>query len=149
MPPKDMAARVAKPSAKTVAETSGPKETRRVGQPIWTPASTSCSEKRLPLYSRRHEDIEVLLLQLLGDFGGDLLSRGGAQDGGKAGGGAVHELHAAFAQDDVIGGAQPDVVVQRCPPFWYKNRAVSRYRMASMISSAKRVAMPASSAGAR
>ena len=58
-----------------------------------------------------HEDVEVLLLELGGDFGGDLLGRSRATDGGKTGGGAVDELDAAFPQDDVIGRAQPDVVI--------------------------------------
>ncbi len=70
-PPKAMAARQAKPRAKTAPEMSGPKGTSRVGQPICTPASTSCSGTRC---CRRvlaaHEDVEVLLLEFQGDLRG-------------------------------------------------------------------------------
>ena len=51
MPPKAMATRQAKPMAKTAWWMSGPKGTSRVGQPTWTPASTSCSENLLPSFS--------------------------------------------------------------------------------------------------
>ena len=45
-PPKAMAARLAKPRAKTAPEMSGLKGTIRVGQPICTPPSRSCSVPR-------------------------------------------------------------------------------------------------------
>ena len=57
-----------------------------------------------------HEDVEILLLQLLGDLHGDLIGRGRAGDRGKPGGGAVDKLDAALAHDDIAGRAQPDAV---------------------------------------
>jgi hypothetical protein len=49
-----MAARLANPSANTAEEMSGPKGTIRVFQPIWTPASMSCSMTEVPLCRAAH-----------------------------------------------------------------------------------------------
>ena len=57
-----------------------------------------------------HEDIEGFLLQLAGDLDGDFLGWRRADDGGKAGRRAIHELDAAFAHDYVVGGSEPDAV---------------------------------------
>ena len=63
----------------------------------------------MPLFSA-HEDVEVLFLkfddQILAISGG-----GGAYNGGEPGRGAVNELDASLPEDDIVGGAQPDVVV--------------------------------------
>ena len=75
----------------------------------------------LPLGLVVHEDVEILLLQLQGDLGGDLLVGRRAHDGGKAWGGAVNKLDAALAEDDVVGRAQPDVVRQSGPRSWCRN----------------------------
>ena len=58
-----------------------------------------------------HEDIQVLLLKFAGDTRGYLLGRRGTEDGGETGCGAVNELDAPLSEDDVIGSAQPDVVL--------------------------------------
>src|SRR5208337_76338 len=57
------------------------------------------------------EDVEVLLLVFRHQVYGFLNRGGGADDGGEPGGRAVHELDAAFAHDDVIRGAHPDLGV--------------------------------------
>ncbi len=67
--------------------------------------------KLLPVILRGHKHVEVLLLQLLGDISRYLISGSRADDGGETGGGAVNELDPPLPQDDVVGGAQPDVAV--------------------------------------
>ena len=62
---------------------------------------------------RGHEHIEVLFLELQCDIRGDLLGRCGAENGGKPGSCAVHELHPALPHDDVVRSAQPEVFVVR------------------------------------
>ncbi len=57
----------------------------------------------------RAEDVEASALVLFDDVLGDFRGRGGADDGGKTGGRAVHELHAAFSQDGVVGRTHPDL----------------------------------------
>ena len=66
-----------------------------------------------PFVSGGHEYIKVLLLQLEGDVGRDFLRRSGAEDGGKARCGAVHELHAPLPEDDVVCSAQPGMALVR------------------------------------
>ncbi len=68
----------------------------------------------LPAAGRsRHEDVDVLLLELARDPDRDLVRRRGPGDGGKARRGAVHELDAALADDHVGGGAEPDAAGRR------------------------------------
>jgi hypothetical protein len=96
-----------------------------------------------------HEDIKVLLLQFQSDPAGNLLGGRSAHDGGKARGGAVDEFDAPLPENDVVRRAQPDVLLQRVLRSWCKNRTRSDSGSPRYISSAKKVAMPASSAGAR
>src|ERR1019366_859052 len=57
-----------------------------------------------------HENVKVLLLELLGNLDGDRIRRRGAGDGGKSGGRAIDKLNAALAHDDIVRSAQPDAV---------------------------------------
>jgi len=66
--------------------------------------------KMFPFMVGGHEDVEVLLLQLLGDLGGNLLGRGRPQNGGKPRRRAVHELDAPFPENDVVGRSEPEVI---------------------------------------
>jgi len=50
-----------------------------------------------------HEDVDILLLIRLGNLLGDLRARRRADDGGKPRGGAVHELYASLAEDEICG----------------------------------------------
>ena len=112
--------------------------------------------KPLPAVLSAHEDVEVLFLQLEGDLRRRLRIGRRADDGRKAGRGAVHELDAPLSEDQVVRGAQPESLPSRMPSREIDVLAIgeiepesSRYRMASIISSAKKVAIPASRAGAR
>ena len=58
-----------------------------------------------------HEDVKVLLLIVFGDHLGDFRIGRRADDGGKTGGAAVHELDAALAHDGVVGSTEPDLAV--------------------------------------
>ena len=90
-------------------EISGPKGTMRVFQPIWTSASMQLLGHIGSVVVGRQEYIEAPLLVFLHDHLGDLRIRGGTHNGGKAGGRAVHELHASFSEDGVVGRSQPDL----------------------------------------
>jgi hypothetical protein len=57
----------------------------------------------------RTEDVEAAFLVLFDDHPWRFPDWGGTDDGGKTGCRTVHELHAAFTQDGVVGRAEPDL----------------------------------------
>ena len=67
--------------------------------------------KALAVMLAAHEDVEVLLLQLQGDFCRRLFVRGRAHDSGEARCRAVDELDAPLPEDEVGRGAEPNLAV--------------------------------------
>ncbi len=57
----------------------------------------------------RAKDVEASALVLFNDVLGDFRVGGGADHGGKARGRTVHEFHASFSQDGIVGRAYPDL----------------------------------------